>query len=156
MSNLTAKLSYLLNTKTAIRNAITSKGQTISDSDTFRSYASKISAIETGSDILTESDVVYIDTSLNTVIRTGNPVKQICSFLIQFYESSTSSNWVLTYNAKNNRAVFLSGSGSGTTSQVQVVAMDYSISDNLITIDTAFILSDTAEMSSSVVSYIPK
>lgn len=43
------KLLYLNTTKTAIKTAIENKGQTIGAGDTFRSYADKIDAIETGS-----------------------------------------------------------------------------------------------------------
>lgn len=47
MGTLTEKLDYLKETKNQIKEAITSKGQEVSSSDTFRSYASKISAIDT-------------------------------------------------------------------------------------------------------------
>lgn len=40
------KLNYLLETKNQIKNAITEKGVSISDTDSFRSYASKIKQIE--------------------------------------------------------------------------------------------------------------
>lgn len=40
------KLNYLLETKNQIKNAITGKGVSISDTDPFRSYASKIGQIE--------------------------------------------------------------------------------------------------------------
>jgi hypothetical protein len=42
------KLSYLAQTKTAIKDAIVEKGVAISSSDTFRSYADKIRIIPTG------------------------------------------------------------------------------------------------------------
>lgn len=42
------KLEYLQETKNQIKNAITEKGVTISDTDTFRSYADKIASISTG------------------------------------------------------------------------------------------------------------
>lgn len=42
------KLAYLQGTKDAIRNAIIAKGQAVSDTDTFRSYADKIAAISGG------------------------------------------------------------------------------------------------------------
>ena len=48
MSTITDKLTYLQDTKTAIKNAIVNKGVSVSDSDTFRSYANKISSITTG------------------------------------------------------------------------------------------------------------
>lgn len=48
MGTITDKLNYLDETKTLIKNAIVSKGVSVSDSDTFRSYANKISSITTG------------------------------------------------------------------------------------------------------------
>ena len=42
------KLEYLQETKNQIKTAITEKGVTISDTDTFRSYANKIRSIEAG------------------------------------------------------------------------------------------------------------
>lgn len=46
--SITNKLEYLQETKNQIKNAITEKGVTISDTDTFRSYADKIASISTG------------------------------------------------------------------------------------------------------------
>lgn len=48
VQDLQDNLDYLNNTKQIIKQSIINKGQSISDSDTFRSYADKISAIETG------------------------------------------------------------------------------------------------------------
>ena len=49
MSEYTSKkLEYLLATKTAIKNALVAKGLTVASTDTFRSYADKIAAIEGG------------------------------------------------------------------------------------------------------------
>lgn len=49
MANTIAdKLTYLSGTKDAIKQAIIGKGVDVSDSDTFRSYADKISSIQTG------------------------------------------------------------------------------------------------------------
>jgi len=42
------KLTYLAGTKTAIKDAIVAKGVSVGESDTFRSYAAKVAAIETG------------------------------------------------------------------------------------------------------------
>lgn len=42
------KLSYLLETKQAIKSALESKGQTVADTDSFRSYADKVLAISSG------------------------------------------------------------------------------------------------------------
>ena len=49
-STIMEKLDYLEGTKTSIKNAIISKGQEVTENDTFRSYAQKIAAIETGID----------------------------------------------------------------------------------------------------------
>lgn len=43
------KLQAILNSKEAIKNAISAKGITVSDTDTLDSYADKISQITTGS-----------------------------------------------------------------------------------------------------------
>ena len=48
MGTITEKMSYLKETKQAIRTAIEEKGVSIADTDTFRSYASKIGTISVG------------------------------------------------------------------------------------------------------------
>lgn len=55
MGTLNEKLEYLKETKSQIKEAIISKGQPVSSSDTFRSYASKIAAIENG-DVITATN----------------------------------------------------------------------------------------------------
>ena len=49
MGTITDKLNKLAETKSAIKTAIVNKGVSISDSDTFASYANKIASIEGGS-----------------------------------------------------------------------------------------------------------
>ena len=48
MGTIQDKLNYLNTTKGLIKQAIIDKGQTIADTDTFRSYTNKISAINSG------------------------------------------------------------------------------------------------------------
>lgn len=48
MGTVADKLSYLNDTKTAIKEAIVAKGVEVADTDTFRSYATKIESIKTG------------------------------------------------------------------------------------------------------------
>lgn len=48
MATINDKLTYLAGTKDAIKQAIINKGVSVSDTDTFRSYADKIGSIETG------------------------------------------------------------------------------------------------------------
>lgn len=50
MGTIADKLNKLISTKSKIKSAIVSKGQSVSDSDTFDSYANKILAIQTGVD----------------------------------------------------------------------------------------------------------
>lgn len=50
------KMDYLLETKNEIKNAIEGKGVSIEDTDSFRSYASKINQIEGGSSGASEED----------------------------------------------------------------------------------------------------
>ena len=54
MGSIADKLTYLQETKTAIKNAIVTKGVTIGDTDTFRSYADKIREISGGGGITPE------------------------------------------------------------------------------------------------------
>lgn len=48
MGTISDKLTYLANTKTAIKNAIVAKGVAVEDNATFRSYADKIATIQGG------------------------------------------------------------------------------------------------------------
>ena len=48
MATINDKLTYLAGTKDAIKQAIINKGVSVSDSDTFRSYADKIATIQGG------------------------------------------------------------------------------------------------------------
>lgn len=57
MGTITDKLNKLAETKSAIKTAIVNKGVSISDSDTFASYADKIGSIEGGSSL---PDAVFI------------------------------------------------------------------------------------------------
>lgn len=55
MGTIAEKLEYLDETKTQIKNALISKGATIADDDTFRSYADKISQIKSNPNLQTRS-----------------------------------------------------------------------------------------------------
>lgn len=63
MGTVVDKLNYLNDTKSEIRQAIIDKGVTVEDSDTFRDYADKIRAIQTGessgTDTITFNNYVY-------------------------------------------------------------------------------------------------
>ena len=59
MGTISDKLSYLNNTKKNIKQAIINKGVTVSDTDTFRSYANKINSIQTGIEPKLQEKSVY-------------------------------------------------------------------------------------------------
>lgn len=69
MGNITDKLSYLNDTKKAIKNAIISRGISVDDTNTFRDYASKITEI--GETIKETRFNVNLDAFLPTVDENG-------------------------------------------------------------------------------------
>lgn len=68
--SLDNKFKYLLQTKTAIKEAIIGKGIEVSDTDTFRSYADKISSISSGSSGLSPAKMAglcfWLDGEINS------------------------------------------------------------------------------------------
>ena len=55
---IASELTTLINTKSSIKSAITAKGVSVSDSDSFASYANKISQISTGTPINNQNKTV--------------------------------------------------------------------------------------------------
>ena len=71
MANTIAdKLTYLSDTKDAIKQAITGKGVDVSDTDTFRSYADKISSIQTGGSLAGAPSGIRFSNSTFTTVPT--------------------------------------------------------------------------------------
>ena len=68
MGTIAEKLTYLNDTKTAIKNAVVAKGVSVSDTDTFRSYADKIGQISGGT---TTKFGVSLDNLLGDVDENG-------------------------------------------------------------------------------------
>lgn len=71
MGTISNKIEYLEGTKDAIRTAIESKGIAVSDTDTFRSYATKISQIDGGSSLT--FDAIYPVGSIYMSVGTTSP-----------------------------------------------------------------------------------
>lgn len=71
MGTTADKLSYLAGTKDAIRSAISAKGVSVSDEDTFRSYAEKIASIQTGMQSLGGGPVQSTGTYFSVPIPDG-------------------------------------------------------------------------------------
>lgn len=76
MGDINDKLDYLESTKSLIKQAIQDKGVTVSDSDTFRSYATKISSIPSGgmdmiNDVATVVTDNYFDNLMTMITDQG-------------------------------------------------------------------------------------
>lgn len=80
------KLKYLNETKTKIKEAIVAQGQTIEDSDTFRSYVDKIKSIKTLTPIHDFTDVEIFDNNFMGVDR------------VAYTKNTTIDNLIKTIN----------------------------------------------------------
>lgn len=106
MGTIADKLSYLNDTKTAIKDAIVAKGVDVADTDTFRSYATKIGDIQAGGgapatkfgvsidDFIgsVDADGKYIafgETKETTLDLTGVKITPSYSFAYKFYISNS-------------------------------------------------------------------
>lgn len=94
MGTISEKLTYLEDTKVAIKNAIAAKGVDVSDSDSFRSYAEKIASIEGGGG---NSDV---EDAIITRTLTAYTNERVTSIGNQALMQSTSLKSVSFPNAK--------------------------------------------------------
>ena len=91
MGTLADKLQYLKDTKDAIKNAIVAKGVTIDNTDTFRSYADKISSISTNVKESTFTGYIAQDGATNiipTVLQSqyGNEFKGLMKINDSHYD----------------------------------------------------------------------
>lgn len=66
MSTVAEKITYLNDTKSAIKNALVARGVSVSNSDTFRSYADKIGEI--GETVVVEKETTKYGASVNTFL----------------------------------------------------------------------------------------
>lgn len=71
MGTISNKIEYLEGTKEAIKTAIKDKGIAVSDTDTFRSYATKISQIDGGSSLT--FDAIYPVGSIYMSVNATSP-----------------------------------------------------------------------------------
>ena len=92
MGTIADKLNYLNATKTAIKNAIISKGGSVADTDTFRSYAEKINSLSTGGSSTGGSDELarQLIERLVTSIEIPNGVTKIGDNAFYSYKTLTS------------------------------------------------------------------
>ena len=66
MSTVAEKITYLNDTKSAIKNALVARGVSVSNSDTFRSYADKIGEI--GETVVVEKEITKYGAGINTFL----------------------------------------------------------------------------------------
>jgi len=135
--DLQDNLAYLNETKDLIKQAIIDKEQPISDSDTFRSYADKIRAIETGikteDATATANDIIYPKTAyvndqkitgqVKTLYKTMNPT--LNTLTRTTYDTSwctTTTNRIVACSYRHRLALFSNGS---TVTNYNVYAPNY-------------------------------
>ena len=128
MGNIADKMNYLLETKKGIREAIAAKGVSISDGDTFRSYADKIASIETGSggDIPTPDMPVIGDGKTYLYIKIAAPGRMT----VPLYFSQTVANGVTIDWGDGSATQTLSGTGNKNTTHTYADVGEYVISLN--------------------------
>lgn len=96
MGTISEKLTYLADTKEAIKNAITSKGVEVSDSDSFRSYANKIADIKQSTGGSSE-----IEDAIVTRQITEYTNDRIASVGIQAFMNASSLTMISLPNVKS-------------------------------------------------------
>ena len=134
MGTITDKLNKLAETKSAIKTAIVNKGVSISDSDTFASYASKIASIEGGGTPTEGIYGVFIydtngnltkpeewDTANNDLAVGVAVIDENCSFVIEKTLSYSYKTW-------GGRGTEISG--ITTTTNDTTALLDYSGESN--------------------------
>ena len=132
MGTITDKLNKLAETKSAIKTAIVNKGVSISDTDTFASYADKINTISGGGGTPTEGIYgVFIydtngnltkpeewDTANNDLAVGVAVIDENCSFVIGKTQSNNKIAW-------SSKLYGTTVSGIVTTSDTNTALLDY-------------------------------
>jgi hypothetical protein len=143
MGTISDKLSYLADTKNDIKQAIIDKGVSVSNSDTFRSYASKIAGITTGgSGDMTKA--VYDTNNDGIVDKTAAIVETGASSLVKIWVGTKAEYNAIT--TKDSSTLYITtdeqaASGFGASSWVSGTA--YKIGD-IVIYENAFYQCNTA------------
>lgn len=119
MGTLVEKLQKLAATKDSIKAAIIGKGQAVADSDTFASYADKISAIHTGID--TSDATITADDIRNGKIgysQDGKVIGSVPDVEIATPSISVSNTGLITALAAQKSAGFVAAGSASATQQL--------------------------------------
>lgn len=108
MSDIATKLAYLNETKSLIKQAIIDKGVSISDTDSFRSYADKITSIEGGT---TPSPVATDDVCRKNLCYWMDAIDNKGIKGIDGTRNTTAGNWW----SKSGFSYFAPYNGTATT-----------------------------------------
>jgi hypothetical protein len=120
MGTIVDKLNKLLNTKDRIKNAIITQGQTVSDSDTFDSYADKILAIDTQEEPVIESlsvtengtytapSGIHGYSPVTIAVPTGPAVEQVTPII------TVNSSGLITASATQEAGIVSAGTKTAT------------------------------------------
>jgi hypothetical protein len=106
------KLTYLNDTKTAIKTAIEAKGVSMSNADTFRSYANKVSAIESGGN--------YTD----TVIKISKVITSDEDFTLTLVLKKLNGTYLKVLWGDNEETI-ITDNGVATLNHVYHLSRDY-------------------------------
>lgn len=115
MGTTADKLSYLNGTKTAIKNAIVSRGVPIPDGTAFRDYAEKIEEITDIPDLSNPGSASDLRNGKQLVGADGSVITGTLSEVEQATPSiSVSSSGLITATAMQNGGIVIEGSKSAT------------------------------------------
>lgn len=118
MGTISDKLAYLQETKELIRQAIVSKGQSVSTTASFRSYANKIKAITTS---VTHSPSISVSTAGKITATCGgtSATKQLTTQAAKTVTPGTSSQTAVSSGVYTTGAVTVAGDSDLVASNIK-------------------------------------
>lgn len=144
------KLNYLRGTKNEIKEAIKEKGVNLSDTDSFKSYASKIGQLENISNCLTENTIDDMENIFKKMFKVLP--KDVCSFLLSNFNKSNVTD--MGYMFKNcSNLTELDLSDFDTSNVTNVTEMFYNCK-NLVTINGILDFNNTSKTNSFIMGCV--
>ena len=117
------KLAYLGETKGLIKQAIVAKGVSVSESDTFRSYANKIEAIQTGGGgtVNLPDGTKFVNSTFTTISDSIISYLETQTDLSGIFENCTSLTTVPSFNANKATSMNNMFNGCGSLQTVSQI-----------------------------------